>query len=391
MHTNSAPRALLRSLVVAAATTLTLPALAQQPAGADDEVTTLAREQFMQGLEAFDAGNFEKARTHFLQAYAMKRHPAVLLNLGQSELKSGRLEEGGNHLQQFLREHKEAKPEQQEAAKTGIAQAQKLTGYVVVVTDQDGADVYIDGQLVGKSPLLDPYFVKPGPHKAEARLNGKTVQSDFTAEKGKSGSVLLTLGGAAAAAPVPAPASPMPTSPPAAPPPYAQPYPPSNMGMQQPPGGDTGRGRRNFFDWYADDNYLAWGLTGGAGVGLVLTFVGVGVWADANSAATDVQDQIIAQANARGLDPNTICGPEDGAGSPDPNFSQACDQLRDNVDGQLPGQVLFGVGLGLTGAMAAGVAIYYFIDADEDSAMGDLKLTPVVSPDTQGMGISGRF
>lgn len=386
----TAKRLLLRSLLAAAGATFTLTAAAQQPAPAPatDEVTQLAREQFMKGLDAFDAGKFEEARTHFLQAYAMKRHPAVLLNLGQAELKSGHLEDGGNHLQQFLREYKEAKPEQKQAAELGIQQARKLTGFVVIVADQNGANIAIDGKAIGQSPLLDPYFVAPGKHTATATLNGQTTSSDFTAQKGQSASVLLTLG-AAAAAPVPAPVAPAPPMP-AGPPTYVQPYPPSNMGMQQPPGGDSGTGSGGFVDWYTNDNYLAWGLTGGAGVGLILTFVGIGVWADANGAASDVQDQIIAEANSRGLDPNTICGPEDGSGSPNPNFAQACDQLRDNVDGQVPGQILFGVGLGLTGLAAASLAVYYLVDGD-DTTTADLRFSPIVSPQTQGLGVTGSF
>src|SRR5262247_2617259 len=80
-------------------------ARAQQPP-ASDPVTEVARQRYEEGVKAFDAGRYEDARSAFLQAYALKRHPAVLLNLGLSELRSGKyVEDGGNHLQQFLREH----------------------------------------------------------------------------------------------------------------------------------------------------------------------------------------------------------------------------------------------------------------------------------------------
>src|SRR5262245_710202 len=70
-----------------------------------DAVTEVARQRYEEGVKAYDAGRFEDARSAFLQAYALKRHPAVLLNLGLSEIKSKYPEDGGNHLQQFLREH----------------------------------------------------------------------------------------------------------------------------------------------------------------------------------------------------------------------------------------------------------------------------------------------
>jgi hypothetical protein len=68
-----------------------------------DSVTVIARQRYNDGVAAFDAGRFEDARAAFLQAYALKHHPAVLLNLGQSEMRSGHYDDGGNHLQQFLR------------------------------------------------------------------------------------------------------------------------------------------------------------------------------------------------------------------------------------------------------------------------------------------------
>ena len=65
-----------------------------QPA---DAVTEVARQRYREGVKAYEAGRYEDARSAFLQAYALKRVPAVLLNLGQSELRTvpPRLEEAG--------------------------------------------------------------------------------------------------------------------------------------------------------------------------------------------------------------------------------------------------------------------------------------------------------
>src|SRR4051812_19549311 len=97
----------------------------QSFAQASDAVTEVARQRYEEGVKAFDTGRFEDARAAFLQAYALKRHPAVLLNLGQSELRSNHPEDAGNHLQQFLREHKAATPDQRAAAEKGIADAKR--------------------------------------------------------------------------------------------------------------------------------------------------------------------------------------------------------------------------------------------------------------------------
>src|SRR5262249_46753478 len=136
------------------------------PAGPADAVTEVARQRYKEGVKAYEAGRFEEARTAFLQAYALKRVPAVLLNLGQSELRTvpPHYEDAGNHLSQFLREHTSATPEEQAAAGKGVAEAKKKTGVIVIAVDDAGAEVAVDGATVGKSPLLDPVFVKPGKH-----------------------------------------------------------------------------------------------------------------------------------------------------------------------------------------------------------------------------------
>ena len=60
-----------------------LTALAQ-----DDPVTMQARARFKEGVDFYDKGSYENARLAFLQAYALKKHPAVLLNLAQSSAKA---------------------------------------------------------------------------------------------------------------------------------------------------------------------------------------------------------------------------------------------------------------------------------------------------------------
>src|SRR5579862_8601780 len=69
--------------------------------GADDATTTTARARFKEGVEFFDKGDFEQARAAFLQAYALKKHPAVLLNLAWSCLKSGHPLEAQKYFEQF--------------------------------------------------------------------------------------------------------------------------------------------------------------------------------------------------------------------------------------------------------------------------------------------------
>ena len=68
----------------------------------EDPTTAVARSRFKEGVDFYDKGQYEQARASFLQAYALKKHPAVLLNLAWSCLKSGHALEAEHYFKQFL-------------------------------------------------------------------------------------------------------------------------------------------------------------------------------------------------------------------------------------------------------------------------------------------------
>ncbi|MFT3764269.1 MAG: hypothetical protein QM820_01915 [Minicystis sp.] len=296
-------------------------AFAQQPAPADS-VTQIARQRYTEGVKAYDAGKFEDARAAFLQAYALKRHPAVLLNLGQSELRSNHPEDAGNHLQQFLREHTTATPDDRATAEKGIAEAKRRSSLVVVSVDAPGADVSIDGTTIGKSPIYDPVFIKPGKHTIFATINGKSAAVAVDAKIGVASQATLTLGAGGPAAPpappIPGPPLPgpsIPSGPPSAPPsaPSAGPAgPPPGMTPVMPPMGtppmgtppvgppmgpgmEAPREPESFFHWYKRKP-IAWVGTGLAGAGLLMGIIGGASALSASGSANDVANQNPAQA-----------------------------------------------------------------------------------------------
>src|SRR5207237_1972566 len=139
------------------------------------------------------------------------------------------------HPQQFIRDHKGAKQDEITAAEAGITEAKKKTGYIVIIVNAVGADLSVDGSAIGKSPLLDPYFVKPGKHVIYATYQGSAGTTAVEVKKGIATSATLTLAvstpvptAPTATAPVPTATAPVPTytAPvPTAPPTYTQPAP----------------------------------------------------------------------------------------------------------------------------------------------------------------------
>jgi hypothetical protein len=428
------------------------PSLLSEPlsfAQPSDPVTEVARQRYEEGVKAYDAGRFEEARTAFLQVYALKRHPAVLLNLGQSELRSNHLEDSGKHLQQFLREHAAATPEQRAAAEKAIADVKRKTGFLVVTADANGADISVDGVLIGKAPLLDPVFVTPGKHTLFATYLDRSATTQVDAKIGTATPATLTLGttGATPATPpvgaqTPTPATPTgaPTSTPPAAVPTAPAQPPATS-VTQPapgapapgatppvaaapspsPGAPTGSGgfsvstsgtmgsmgpaqasgREPFFHWYARKP-LAWAGTGVAGVGLVMGIVGSAITVNASSSADDIGQQIEAYvaghqssipANRRAQP----CGAREDPSGDLPDFRNACGKLReklDSFDGAVPwaitGWVLFGVGV-------VGTATYAMIDwypQKQQTAADGPRITaiaPFVAPGQATLSVAGAF
>ncbi|MEJ7734613.1 MAG: hypothetical protein WKG00_36135 [Polyangiaceae bacterium] len=384
-------------------------ALAQQP---PDAVTEVARQRYEEGVRYFDAGKYEDARSAFLQAYALKRHPAVLLNLGLSELRTGKyVEDAGNHLQQFLREHAAATPDQRASAERSVADAKKRTAFLAITVDASGADVSVDGTAVGKSPLADPVFVKPGKHTLLASLQGKTATVQVDAKVGAPTPATLNFGGTGvAAAPVAAPLPPGPAQPdPAAPvQPGPQPgYPPNAAGGQLSFGGSTtgpetsAGGGEPFFKWYTRTP-LAWVGTGVAGVGLVLTLVGSIVAGSASSAADDhtgqIETEIDRRIDAGSIQPGTKpCGPADSSGERDlADFKDACNVLRDDFSKHDTGVALAVTGGVLLGVGVIGTVTYALIDwypkkKAPSTGHVDIDVQPVISPGYRGLGVTGSF
>src|ERR1700743_175331 len=115
----------------------------------DDATVAMARERFKEGVSYFDQKQYDKARAAFLQAYALKKHPAVLLNLAQSELRSGHEADAAKHFAQYLREHKDATDSERQGAETGLTATRALLAEVTVSVDESGAEVFVDGSSEG--------------------------------------------------------------------------------------------------------------------------------------------------------------------------------------------------------------------------------------------------
>lgn len=394
--------------LVPAAALLGALLLLPMAAHAQDDVTlTMARERFKEGVAYFDKKDFAKARVAFLQAYALKKHPAVLLNLAQSELRSGHEADAAKHFAQYLREHKDATEQERQGAETGLTAAKALVGEIALEVDASGAEVYVDGDLEGQAPLPGSIFLSPGSHAIEAKKDGKSAKADVNASAGQSSNVKLTL----AAPRKPAGASGVAAAPPDA---------PSEAPVSEEPDAASTR-RKSFGSWLASTP-SAIVTTGLAGVGLI----GGAAFALGSKASYDAADSVAAgiennaiQKDMKNNGPAGVCG-SDGKTNPteidawllnnassafdDPvvrkkrvdEYTDNCNNYLDNVESGDTFKKLAIVSVAVGGAAAIGTIIYYVVDSKEPTnakapARRRVVVMPIYEPGYAGAIVSGSF
>ncbi len=199
-------------LVAFAPSLLPATALAQPPPAPDPTIQA-AHARFEEGVQFYDKGQYENARASFLQAYALHKHPAVLMNLAQSSLKSGHTLDADRYFTRYIHESASLTPAQRAEAEKGLAEARVKLGRIDVIAPA-GTAVTIDGDIAGTDGPTSQ-DVEPGTHT----VKGGTETTSVTVAAGQTVMVKLGKGGAAVVpVPVPVPGGePAPT--PVAPPP----------------------------------------------------------------------------------------------------------------------------------------------------------------------------
>lgn len=361
----------------------------------DDVTLTMARERFKEGVSYFDKKDFAKARVAFLQAYALKKHPAVLLNLAQSELRSGHEADAAKHFALYLRDYKDATDAERQGAETGLTAAKALVAEVALDVDANGAEVYVDGDLEGQTPLPGPVFLAPGSHELLAKKEGKSAKNQVMASAGQSSSVILKLAAASRpAAPGAAPA-------------------PSEGNAPSPPEEEPSHAHRKaFFPWLGS-NPVAMVGAGLFGVGLI----GGGAFALGSKSAYDAADSVAEgiQQHADTVDmkpkgpPGVCVSPTDWLKQVYPNdpqrvaeraaqYQKNCDKYTNNVKSGDTFKTLAIVSVSVGAAAGVATIIYYFVDRDSDTAEASRKnkqrrlvFMPMHQPGYTGALLSGSF
>jgi hypothetical protein len=179
-----------------------------------------AREHFQKGLAAFADQRFAEAAEEFDAAYKLSPAFKLLYNIGLVDVALGRSVEAVDAFDRYLKQGASAIPaDRRREVSEEIEKQLARIGTVSIRTFPEGAEIRIDGVLIGQTPLPKPVRVNVGRHTVEAILAGHSAQTREIAIAGKADSAIeMTL----EALPAPAPSGPAipvePTSPAPAPP-----------------------------------------------------------------------------------------------------------------------------------------------------------------------------
>jgi hypothetical protein len=375
MRTQSVALALL---IAFAPTTFSVAGLAQT---ADDPTIKAARARFNEGVEFFDKGQYENARAAFLQAYALRKHPAVLLNLAQSSLRSGHSLEAARYFEQYLHESSSLTPAQRADAEKGLTEAQGKLGHLEI-SATDGSEIFVDGEHVGTAPLPDPVNVEPGPHVVKANSDSKSV----VVVVGQVFPVKFSPSEGAVVAPVaPILVPPPPSVVPAEAPPTATPEPAVTTREQTGTSSSSSASSPGLFSrpktmapvWIG----LVVGVAGGTTAILFAFFK--------SNANTNYQgDQTTIESAAPMSTWSGLCE------HPPPSFAAACSSLQSDQNLVNTNAIVADVGLGVgIAGLAFGLGWYLFAPKRDaaPSVGGSGSLWPILGRDMNGLGYAGSF
>lgn len=213
-----------------------VPASAQNPSAE-------ARASFQEGVRQFSERHFAEALEAFRRAYRTRPHPSVLVNIANCYLALGEPRQAITYFERFLSDATNSASQQQRGEiERALLEARRQLATVQIHAQPNGAEIFVDGDLVGTAPLRRPVELGPGPHVIEARHAGSTTQQ-YQARLEAGGQLTVTLDlvqGRSFVGSVPTPpAPPAPVAvavrPPPPPPPAPPPAPPPPPVAVRPP------------------------------------------------------------------------------------------------------------------------------------------------------------
>ncbi|HZU81779.1 MAG TPA: PEGA domain-containing protein [Polyangiaceae bacterium] len=203
----------LRLRTSIAAFAVPLAFLTAGPASAQEAESSTrdAAKHFQRGVALYGEADYRAALVEFKRAYALAPNAAVLYNVGETEYQ---LQDYAGALTTFRRYLAESGPNESHRAEVenNVEVLRARVGHVSITTSPPGADITIDDQPIGKTPLDEPALVSIGHRKVAASMAGRPTVTRYV-DVAADDNVSLTLQLPGPSEPAQAAARPLPATP----------------------------------------------------------------------------------------------------------------------------------------------------------------------------------
>lgn len=161
--------ALALSLAVGSSGVAVLPTAAgAEPSRPSDPALDAAMKHFEQGIALYEEGDYAAALFAFEKAYETKPDHRLLYNIGVTALELKDYAAAIDALSKYLEEGGDEIAEDRRAEVEGqLTTLRSRVGTVTIDCNVEGAEVRVDGKVVGTTPLAGPLTLNLGPRTIE--------------------------------------------------------------------------------------------------------------------------------------------------------------------------------------------------------------------------------
>jgi hypothetical protein len=181
----------------AAPTTPASPTAPADPApgpGAATSPEDRAAALYAEGNAFYDQGKYTQAEAKYQAAWNIQKSFDVAGNLGNVEMMVGQPRDAAEHLTYALKTFPlGGGAPKRKFLQDRLAAAQRQIGTLRITVNVEGAEILIDGKLIGESPLEGEVFVDPGEKIVEVRRGRLSAVESILVAKGSSQNIAVTL------------------------------------------------------------------------------------------------------------------------------------------------------------------------------------------------------
>lgn len=153
-----------------------------------------SKEYFNRAVILYKAKDFKGALKNFELAYEVRPHFKIKFNIGMCHFLMENNAAAGNELTSFLL-HPDSSTEtgMSEKALEALGEIKDRTGTLYIEIDMDEAQIVVDGEPMGTSPLNRGIYVAPGDHSITVTLaDGATLKQTVGAAAGESRTITFS-------------------------------------------------------------------------------------------------------------------------------------------------------------------------------------------------------